>query len=66
MNGSACTTGLRTVIDVRRISTRRALPLLQDCLDRQLFSLEEAVARLVEPDMTHRPGAALVRRLLFS
>jgi hypothetical protein len=38
---------------------------VQDCLDRSLFTVEEARARLLEPDMLHRHGADLLQRLLF-
>jgi hypothetical protein len=65
VHGIPCTTALRTVIDIApdldRDQLRRAV---QDCLDRQLFSVEEAKARLLEPDMLSRPGAHLLRPLL--
>jgi hypothetical protein len=66
VNGIPCTTALRTVIDIAPDLERVQLGrVVQDCLDRHLFSLEEARARLLEPDMTHRRGAGLLRRLLF-
>lgn len=37
---------------------------VQDCLNRQLFTVEEAKARLAEHDMLTRPGAELLRRAL--
>jgi hypothetical protein len=38
---------------------------VQDCLDRRLFTAEEAWARLAEQDMVRRPGAELLRRALL-
>ena len=65
VRGIPCTTALRTVIDIApdldNAQLRRAV---QDCLDRQLFSMEEAKARLAELDMLDRPGAQLLRLLL--
>jgi hypothetical protein len=39
--------------------------IVSDCLERRLFTVEEARARLAEPDMVNRHGADLLRRLLF-
>jgi hypothetical protein len=65
VNGIPCTTALRTVIDLAHqldaVQLRRAV---DDCLDRRLFSVEEARARLSEPDMANRLGASLVRALV--
>jgi len=66
VRGIPCTTALRTVIDIAPDLDRAQLERnVQDCLDRRLFSVEEARARLSEPDMANRPGAVLLRRLLF-
>ncbi|TMK64672.1 MAG: hypothetical protein E6G60_06550 [Actinobacteria bacterium] len=65
VDGIPCTTALRTVIDIAPDLDRAQLRrVVQDCLDRQLFSVEEARARVVEPDMVGRPGALLLRSLL--
>jgi hypothetical protein len=37
---------------------------VQDCLRRRLFTVEEALARLAQPDMLTRPGAKLLRQAL--
>jgi hypothetical protein len=66
VDGGRCTTALRTVIDIAADVDRAQLDrIVQDCLDRSLFTVEEARARLVEPDMLHRHGADLLRQLLF-
>jgi hypothetical protein len=65
VEGIPCTTALRTVIDIAPDLDRTQLRrVIEDCLDRQLFSVGEAKARLLEPDMRGRPGAALLSRLL--
>ena len=65
VDGIPCTTALRTVIDIAPDLDRGQLRrVVQDCLDRQLFGVEEARARLLEPDMLNRPGAHLLRPLL--
>ncbi|MFN8034446.1 MAG: hypothetical protein U0V73_00710 [Acidimicrobiia bacterium] len=65
VDGIPCTTALRTVIDIApdldRAQLRRTV---QDCLDRELFTVEEARARLREPDMRGRLGAQLLRPLV--
>jgi hypothetical protein len=65
VDGIPCTTALRTVIDMApdlgRAELRRAV---QHCLDRKLFTIEEARARLCEPDMLDRPGAHLLWALI--
>lgn len=66
VGGIRCTTALRTVIDIAADVDRAQLDrIVRDCLDRQLFTAEEARARLAEPDMANRRGADLLRRLLF-
>jgi len=37
---------------------------VNDCLERGLFTVEEALARIAEPDMVTRSGAHLVLELL--
>jgi hypothetical protein len=59
------TTPLRTVIDLApSLEAGELERLMQDFLDRRLFTVEQARARLAEDDMLARPGADLVRRAL--
>ncbi len=65
VHGLACTTPLRTVIDIAADLDRAALErVVRDCLGRGLFTTDEAMARLTQPDMTSRRGAHLLRTLL--
>jgi hypothetical protein len=66
VHGIRCTTPLRTVIDIAPETDAEQLErIVRDCLDRRLFSREEAMARTGEPDMLSRPGAQLLRQMLF-
>ncbi len=59
------TTPLRTVIDIAPTVDEDQLALMvQDFLDRGLFTVEEAWARIAEPDMQTDPGAVALARLL--
>jgi hypothetical protein len=65
VEGIRVTTPLRTVIDIASDVHREHLQrIVQDCLDRHLFTVEEARTRLAEPDMLKRPGAVLLREVL--
>lgn len=65
VHGVACTTPLRTVIDIAADLDRAELErVVRDCLGRGLFTIDEAMARLTQPDMTSRRGAHLLRTLL--
>jgi hypothetical protein len=65
VNGLPCTTALRTVIDIASgIDTAELERIVRDCLERRLFSREEAMARIAEPDMQTHPGAPLLRQAL--
>ena len=65
VGGIRCTTALRTVIDVAPEVPRSHLDeMVHDCLERGLFTVEEAWRRLAEPDMADRRGAELLRRAL--
>jgi hypothetical protein len=65
VDGIACTTALRTVIDIAsEIGTPELERIVRDCLERRLFSLGEALARIAEPDMLTHPGAQLLRHAL--
>ena len=65
VDGIRVTTPLRTVIDIAPDVEPELLErIVQDCLRRALFTVEDAHARLAEPDMRSRPGALLLRRVL--
>ncbi len=65
VEGIPVTTALRTAIDMAPEVDRATLErMVDDALARQLFTVEEAWARLAQPDMLTRPGAELLRRLL--
>jgi hypothetical protein len=61
VDGIRCTTALRTVIEVAASDLEI---MVQDCLERGLFTIDEASMRLAEPDMVGRRGAELLRRAL--
>lgn len=66
VRGIPCTTALRTVIDLAPDLEPKNLALaIADCLRRRLFSVEEGLARVNEPDMVNRLGAQLVRAELL-
>lgn len=61
VQGIPCTTALRTMIDLApEVDPAELDRMVRTCLDRGLFSLSEAVARIGEPDMFRRPGAGLL------
>jgi hypothetical protein len=54
------------VIDLAPTLTRPELQrIVDDMLRRRLFTLAEARRRLTDGDMIARPGAEILRRLLF-
>ena len=62
VDGLRVTTPIRTVIDIApEMPSNELLRVICDCLDRGLFTVEEAVARIDQPDMAARAGAQLVR-----
>jgi hypothetical protein len=66
VDGIRCTTALRTVIDsAPEVDANNLELMVRDCLDRELFTVEEALARIAEPDMAHRRGAQLLRDFLL-
>ena len=67
VDGIPCTTALRTVIDLApELEPEQLAAAVQDCLDRNLFSVDDAMVRLDQPDMKGRLGAALLKiTLLF-
>ncbi len=40
--------------------------MVRDCLERRLFTVEEAFQRMRQPDMADDPGAAMLWQLLRS
>jgi hypothetical protein len=65
VEGLRCTTALRTVIDIAPDITASHLEeIVEDCLERGLFTTTEASKRLAEPDMIGLRGADLLRRVL--
>ena len=65
VRGIRCTTALRTVIDIAADTDPAYLPeIVDDCLERGLFTLAEAYERLDQPDMATHRGAGLVRSVL--
>ena len=67
VDGIPVTTALRTMIDLATSVDREHLDrMVQDCLDRRLFTREDAVTRLAAPDMASHPGAVVLRRALPS
>lgn len=65
VDGIPCTTALRTVIDVATDTEEHELVrIVRQCLDRHLFSVAEARARIAEDDMRDRSGASALARVL--
>ena len=65
VDGFRCTTPVRTVIDIATTTEPAELKrIVGDLLERKLFTLADAEARLAAPDMAEHPGAALLRGAL--
>jgi hypothetical protein len=65
VRGIPCTNALRTVIDIAPdIETAHLEAIVQDCLERGLFTVEQASRRVTQPDMVGRRGAELLRRAM--
>jgi hypothetical protein len=66
VHGLRVTTPLRTVIDVAPdITTGELDRVVEDCLRRRLFTVEDALDRVDRPDMLLRRGAHLLRARLM-
>lgn len=64
-DGIPVTTPLRTVIDLAiRVPTPHLQRMVDDALERGLFTIDEAEARLAEPDMQANLSAPLVRQAI--
>lgn len=65
VNGIPVTSALRTVIDIAPgVTDDHLKAMVRDCLERRLFTLDEAKSRLAEDDMRTRPGALRLRAVL--
>lgn len=65
LDGIPVTTALRTVIDIApEVGMVRLRCMVDDCLRRRLFTVEEALARTAEEDIRNRRGAIMVRQVL--
>jgi hypothetical protein len=65
VRGLRCTTPIRTVIDVAPEMRSKDLErMIRDGLDRGLFTVDEALERINQPDMAARVGARMVRSAL--
>lgn len=65
VNGLPCTTALRTVIDIAPdLDAAELEQIVRHCLERTLFSIEEATARCAKSDMLTMSGATLLQRAL--
>jgi len=65
VDGLRCTTPVRTVIDVApEMPPAELEQIIRDFLGRGLFTVEQLLARLDQPDMATRVGAHLVRSVL--
>lgn len=65
VHGLRCTTPLRTVIDIAtRLSSEELDNVLRHCLERNHFTVAEAMERVDRPDIRDRLGARLVRQAL--
>lgn len=60
VDGLRCTTPLRTVIDLAAEVSRDELDgLIRECLDRRMFTPQEAYARVSQSDLLLHRGATL-------
>jgi hypothetical protein len=65
VRGIRCTTPLRTIIDIAAAHDRAEVELMvRHCLERRLFTRDEAMNRISRPDMHSRPGAEVLRQIL--
>lgn len=66
VDGIPVTTALRTIIDVApELGERELSRMIDDCLRRRLFTVQEGLDRTSEPDIAARRGAQQVRRQLL-
>jgi len=67
LDGIRLTTPLRTIIDLAPdVGMDHLEIMVRDCLKRRLFTVEDAFARMRQPDMADDPGAAALWQLLRS
>ena len=64
VDGIRCTTALRTVIDLATdLDDAHFEGVVMDCVERDLFTVDEAKARVAERDLAAHPGADRLRQL---
>ena len=65
VDGIRCTTVLRTVIDLAaELDSADLEQIVDECLERGMFTPREAFERIAQPDMRGRRGATLLAELL--
>lgn len=65
VNGLRCTTPIRTVIDMAaQVGRDELVHMVRHCLERGLFTIDEALVRISQADMQSRLGAIRVREVL--
>lgn len=65
VDGIPCTSALRTIIDLAAdVEPLQLERMTRDALDRGLFTVDEAEARISQPDIAERPGARFLGELL--
>ena len=65
VHGVRVTTPIRTVIDMAtEVGRDELVHMVRHCLDRGLFTIDEALARMSQADMQARLGANRVREVL--
>lgn len=65
VGGVPCTTAIRTVIDIAaELRPAELETVMNDCVDRGLFTIDEMKSRLSDPDMARRHGAGLLRTFI--
>ncbi len=61
IDGIRVTTPIRTMIDIAtQVDSAEFARTVRDCLERRLFTVEEALQRIHQPDMADRRGARLL------
>ncbi|HUP86435.1 MAG TPA: hypothetical protein VM143_12275 [Acidimicrobiales bacterium] len=65
VEGIPCTSALRTIIDVAAdVDAAQLERMVRNAVDRRLFTIGEASARVSQPDIAERPGARLLGEVL--
>jgi hypothetical protein len=65
VDGIRCTTPLRTLVDIAPdVDAEVFQQMVRHCLEREMFTVAEAMERISQPDVRDRLGARLLRREL--